>query len=620
MLDCQLILYPNDSEKEFAVDLSADAGGAGTDRVISKSKNMFVFSDKGYYFALSFRDCSIIIRNVKVYINDVFEPSQYDGMYIHFRNDKDRDRAVFSDCYGFVQISLKIVTVDDKELYYTSDYIPVLVKDNEFNDCVRAMVNYVYSNQEFLLLNGEPKARGLGELKEKGYKNLAAQIILAGEIASIYEMNYGFFKANSRFKTERRNRIDSFEHLQYVTPATVRYISTHPEELTRIEGTSGIRIGNSIFQPRNTLSEHNEVSHDIYENRVILGFLLTMINAVDEMLSKCESLLSRLPDTECNVGEYIYSSAFMFSETKKSLTTERDELKNLKTKYSRLYTMYRDIFRIKAEPFLREPESTHIFLSIPQYNRIFLQIHRWFTYGIYNFDRERLMLSFIKISSMYEGYLLEKMINYFRRDYVLESARCYKYHVGKNSQYINTPNSNTFIFTRGRRRVTLYYQPVIFGSDSYGFNGIGLMRNNTIIVSEDDEDLRAANGGYYSPDYIIKVEEDGKTSYLILDAKFSSFNTVRKTYVRNLAFKYLFSISPVDDKDVVVGLCLIYGKCSFHDEMQSTYDNQLPTQHIRPIAEMIPMMEGIKNDKHFSRFDALMDYLSNDGTGGSLLR
>ena len=609
MTPCQLTLYPIGNERQFALDLSEETGVSGAERVMSKSLNLFVFSDKEYYFDLCFLDSSITASDVRVYINDVFEPSRLEDCHrILFKDENNRDRQIFSDCYGFVQIALKVFTADGSIYRFSSDYIPVLVKDNEFNDCVRAMVSYVYSNQETLLLNGEPKAKVPSDLKEKGYKNLSSQTILAGEIASSYEMNYGYFKANSRFRIEKKYKIDSFEHLQYVTPETVRYISTHPEELVRINGTSGIRIGNSVYQPRNTLSEHNEVSLDIYENRVVLGFLLTMINAVDEMYSKCESILNQFPENESYGGDYIYSSFFMFNETRKSLVSERDELKNLKAKYSRLYTMYSSIFRIKAEPVLREPGSTHVFLSIPQYNRIFIQIHKWFTYGIYSFDRERLMLSFIKISSMYEAYLLVKMINYFKnRGYVLDKVDKYNYQVGQKSRYRNTRSSNTYVFIQNNRKLTLYYQPVIFGFGSYGSNGIGLMRNNSISLADDDLDSLSSGASYYSPDYIIKVEDETNTRYLILDAKFSSFVAVKRTYVRNLAFKYLFSVSPIDDRDTIIGLCLLYGKCSPRDETQSAYDNQLPTQHIRPIAELIPLMEGIKNDEHYSRLDALME-------------
>ena len=96
-----------------------------------------------------------------------------------------------------------------------------MVRHGELNNAVKAMVNYVYSNQELLLLNGEPKAKNPANLKESGYQNLSAQIILAEEIAAVYESSFGYFKANSRFKLDKISKVERFEYLQYVTPATV---------------------------------------------------------------------------------------------------------------------------------------------------------------------------------------------------------------------------------------------------------------------------------------------------------------------------------------------------------------------------------------------------------------
>ena len=149
-------------------------------------------------------------------------------------------------------------------------------------------------------------------MKENGYQNLSTQIILAEEIAAVYESSFGYFKANSRFKIDKILKVDRFEYLQHVTPATVQFIVTHPEELRRINSHSGIRIGNSVYQPEKTLSMHNERSCDIYENRVILGFIRKMIDSVDELYEHCRSSLEQIPGNENYGDEYIYSSFFMF--------------------------------------------------------------------------------------------------------------------------------------------------------------------------------------------------------------------------------------------------------------------------------------------------------------------
>ncbi|MCD8354351.1 MAG: hypothetical protein LUC47_08585, partial [Clostridiales bacterium] len=249
----------------------------------------------------------------------------------------------------------------------------------------------------------------------------------------------------------------------------------------------------------------------------------------------------------------------------------------------------------------------HIFLSVPQYNRIFVQIHKWFTFGIYEFASEKYMLSLVKVSSLYENYLLVKMIAYFQsRGYLLvEDKRCV-YPVKSTWQYKNTDCKNTFVFKNETNCITLYYQPVIYDSNRSDINGIQLMRNNSLPFFSGNENMNQVGGHYYSPDYVIKVENNSASRYLILDAKFSDLQNVKRYYVKDLAFKYLFSISPIQQSNTVVGLCIIYGKCKSSERTQSAYDKQLPGQAISPIAELLPLVEGISNDAHFNRLDSLM--------------
>lgn len=220
---------------------------------------------------------------------------------------------------------------------------------------------------------------------------------------------------------------------------------------------------------------------------------------------------------------------------------------------------------------------------------------------------ENFMLSFIKISSLYEGYLLAKMITYFQsRGYVIEGTRKHVYPTRRNWKYKNTNCVNTFFFRNDRHKLTLYYQPIIYDTDESGINGIGLIRNNSIPVLKGDSDDNWLGSHYYSPDYLIKMEDDSSARYLILDAKFSDLACVRRHHVRDLAFKYLFSISPVRPADTVVGLCIIYGKCKSSNQIQSAYDKQLQNQQITPITELLPLIESIANDEHYSNLDELM--------------
>ena len=153
----------------------------------------------------------------------------------------------------------------------------------------------------------------------------------------------------------------------------------------------------------------------------------------------------------------------------------KTQLEKLSEKFTYLWGMYSDILRIPLDQHIVPPRPTAIFLSVPQYNRIFVRIHQWFSFGIYNFSKEHFMLSFIKISALYESYLLAKFLCYFRdRGYSLESSRRCVYPVSKRWKYKNTSVRNTFVLKNSQKRITLYYQPVIFDTDQRSVNGIGL--------------------------------------------------------------------------------------------------------------------------------------------------
>ena len=186
MATCALTLHPY-GKQPFSVGLSEnDSRNGSIEQLLTNATDICVFSDLSYEFTLSYRETSSV-RDIDVYINDVHEPSVYNNGRILFPNKSTSDRRIFMDCYGFVEITLVIHDTDDTEHQYSTEYIPVLVRRGELNNAVKAMASYVYSKQESLLLNGEPRAKNAANLKESGYQNLSAQIILAEEIATVYE-------------------------------------------------------------------------------------------------------------------------------------------------------------------------------------------------------------------------------------------------------------------------------------------------------------------------------------------------------------------------------------------------------------------------------------------------
>lgn len=574
--------------------------------------NNNVFSDLSYELILNREDLSLI-KDVRLYVNDTYEPSTFSNGHICFPAKGENNRRIFQDCYGFVEICIVLTFEDGSESTLTSEYLPVLVRKGELNESVKAMVSYVYTHQEVLLLNGEPKPRDLAGLKNSGYKSLAAQIILAEEIAAIYEDSYGYFKTNSRFIIEKVATVERLDKLQNISPETLQYIASHPEQLKPVNSTSGVRMGNRIYHPEKTLSLQNVNSYDIYENRVILGFLRRMVDEVELLREHCLKLMTQIPNNEVYSQEYIYSSFFMFAETHRMLKIGLQKLTILYDKFTQLWRMYYSIFSIHFDQLISKPAPSAIFMSVPQYNKVFIRIHQWFNFGLYDFSKEHFMLSFVKISALYESYLLAKLINYFiDRGYeAIESKRCVYPATSPKWKYKNTKCLNTFKFSNGSKTITLYYQPVIYDTDRSNINGVGLYRNNSIPVLTGENDDNRKGGRYYAPDYIIMVENGDSKKYLILDAKFSDADNVRLHYIKDLAFKYLFSVSPISTVDSVDGMAIIYGKCTERDIFQSAYDNQIVGGRIVPLANILPLIEGIAQKDQYTKLDLLFkEYVS----------
>ena len=574
--------------------------------IIERSKETaIIYSDLSYVFYLETEELNRI-KNVEIYINDIFEPSTFnsDNGKIKFSSLGLSEKRIFQDCFGFVEISVLLTFVDETTKNLVTDYLQVVIKNNSFNESVRSMVDYIYDRQDVLLFHDNPQPRDLASLRDKGKKIFESQIILAEEIANLYESSFGFFKANSRFRIEKDPVVDHVSKLQQILPDTLKYMISHPEQLKPINSTTGIRVRKKNYQPQKTLLTQNKHSLDIYENRIIISFLRYMVNCVAELHNKCQTLLEKIPENENYNSEYKYSSFIIFSETRKTLIHFLEKLDFLQEKYSQLFGAYQRVFEFMPEPFTKGPKPTAVFLGVPQYKKIFVGIYQWMNYGIYDLSDQKFMLSFAKISSLYEIYFLLKLIDYFEdRNYHVSEAQRFYYPVNNRSSYSNTSYNNTFVLNNNNNKLTIYYQPVIFSSSKRGSNSIELYKNNSIPA----DTAKTETAEYYNPDFIIKIENPKINNYIVIDAKFSSFDTVKKYYFQNLSFKYLFSFSTLSKNANLSGLCAVYAKCSSGETIKNMYDKQINELPIKPYAETLPLLENIDNDAQYDKLDSIFN-------------
>lgn len=270
-----------------------------------------------------------------------------------------------------------------------------------------------------------------------------------------------------------------------------------------------------------------------------------------------------------------------------------NRISGLEKQFHKLVVSYAQILNVKRITMDKRPEPTAIFMNLPQYNRIYTCILRWFGKSGYDLINEKAMLNFTNAPSIYEIYVLIKMINHIKEfGYELKETKAILYPKQKNWIYKNQNYNNTYIFTNEDSKITLYYEPIIYDEDRTNINGVALYRNNSISLNRETDDER--QGHYYVPDYIIKYEADGREKYLICDAKFSRKSKVQYQLVPNLAYKYLTSISVVQKNAEIIGLFVFYGLNEENSIIESFYDRQIKNgKKVTPKIEMFPLSEGV---------------------------
>lgn len=212
------------------------------------------------------------------------------------------------------------------------------------------------------------------------------------------------------------------------------------------------------------------------------------------------------------------------------------------------------------------------------------------------------MLPLLQMHKLYEYYVLSKLCCYFQANH-FDLISCNDYAYKDHNLNQSASNANTFYFVRGSISVTIYYEPYINGKYNISDNDINLFRNTSVSLplhydidtqrDLDGEAYNASQGTYYLPDYVIKIQYSDHSDYIMLDAKFSMRGVALKNYLPSLAYKYLFSISPLHDEDKIIGLCLINGKSlDVDDSIYNAYDLSPTTNKIRPFAKVLTLTEN----------------------------
>lgn len=574
----EIILKPSVG-KEVKLKMAPSKSPHSTEEVLKVRKN--VFEDVEYEIELVSENN---LLNVCTFINGEEVESHLHESKIVFGYDSQK---IFSNIFGFAQIAL-CVKGHNTEKWYYSEYVSVLVRPSNKNRSISLMLHYIYENMEDYLYQ-EMTRHGIG--KDEVAKDFWSQILLLEEIVNVYESNYGYFMANSRYKLDKKEVLDRTEKLQYVDSKTIQYIVRHPEYLDR--SAVGISYGSQTYLPRKTLMSQNVITYDIYENQVVVGFLSQMFMTIENLKTNVQKFIDSVVIKETAENGYIVSSFIIYKNATEQLQDFMQRIELLEEKFRQLLMSYKTILKVTYSNVYIIPKPTAIFMNVPQYNRVYSCIMKWHKRNAYDFKKEQIMMNFFSTPEIFETYSLIKLVGFIKESgYELTETKHVYYPKRADWRYEQRNCNNTYVFKNEDSSITLYYEPIIYDEDSRTINGIGLYRNNSISLNnETDEERR---GHYYVPDYLIKYSDGEKESYLICDAKFSSNKNVRYKMIPNLAYKYITSISTIRLEDKLKGLYVFYGIVDDNVNQESFYDVHIDTaKEVTPYIKMVPVSEEV---------------------------
>ena len=109
---------------------------------------------------------------------------------------------------------------------------------------------------------------------------------------------YRFFKTNGKFRVRLEGRLVDFEKAQYFDSNTIQNIARNPAHLVPSMHHGGIRHQGKNCIPTKVHLKTSKINYDIYENQVVVGFLLSLKEEVSTMISEIEQRIEGVPSNK----------------------------------------------------------------------------------------------------------------------------------------------------------------------------------------------------------------------------------------------------------------------------------------------------------------------------------
>lgn len=448
--------------------------------------------------------------------------------------------------YDLVILSFRLLFYDGSSREYFSDFLLCVSRNQDdtlnIQKMLQELIAFDDSQIEDWMFFDSKSDTSIslceGKWNKHAYKSLSSYIQLLEKVISCYKNNYSYFKMQGKHTLKRSQVMVSYENVKSISRNSFQWIMQNADQLSEVPCSSGIRYQGKIYLPYCMQTEINKKSWDVYENRVIIGFLYTvLLNAkqiyveFDKDVLDEERIISTIQGRFLN--EYCAPIITIKSLQVSFCRTVLDKLNKSIEMLQSLYNRYILLFDIVPSVLDSFPRKTSTFCEVKPYVQVYEIIVQWFRYGEYTLEKERLILQVKTLDKLFEYYCLLQLLkvlsnNGYHKADVRKPAYKYKYQLADTLYQNEKDVANTYLLCNNNIMVTLYYQPVI---SSVGFeNNLTLYRTTKPPHGMPD---------YYTPDFVMKFSSVGyEEEYIIFDSKFSSRLNIKRYHMAEVIQKY----------------------------------------------------------------------------------
>jgi hypothetical protein len=487
--------------------------------------------------------------------------------------------------YDLVQLVLKVQ--DDERLWvYSSDYVLCLSKHGANAENIEDIITYLaeFNDDTISAWMFSPKTGApldteflVSEILEPSrhrrasYKSLSAYIQLLRSIHACYKEHYPAFKSGAKHRIVKHDSLQSYDQVKSINRRSLQWLYQNPGELVATESPTAIHIQGRQYLPYRMYIEKTTKSFDIYENRVVVGFLLLVCNNVKALEEKVRIQLAEEYQV-LHTLQWLAREGFRAPIIGiKQLQVERNQallnsLHELLLNLAGQYAKYGDILPCADTPLLGIPKKTKVFQEVRPYRRVFEQILQWYHFGEFTPVKETLIGNAKTLDKLFEYYCLCRLLTLFKEAGFTgtgEVSRSFAYH---SQEHRPGDLANTYLLRRGEVLLTLYYQPVI-SADRFE-NDISLYRTTTA-------------DGFYTPDFMVKLQHERASGswYLIFDAKYSSRWNIKQYYMDREIIKYGCQLADREAGQPVKMVWLLQGRIDDTPPIERYHSSPLAQQY-----------------------------------------